>query len=153
MFSALLLQRALHDNHLFRTELPNQGTKSICIARRALTNKRGNMCLRQCKILIRRGRVDAAIWALTRRSICETGSFRRSSSSLFARTSSSSNDKPPAPITSAKYENRSSLTFSSSDQSEAFWEVNHWWIPEQARTGAYSIIGLSVKRSCRSCQG
>jgi hypothetical protein len=49
MFSALLLQRAKHDNHLFRTELLNKHPEPTRLLRRALTNKRGDMRLQSTK--------------------------------------------------------------------------------------------------------
>jgi hypothetical protein len=45
VLSILLLQNALHNNHLFRTQLPDKRPKSIPIARSALTNKQRDMSL------------------------------------------------------------------------------------------------------------
>jgi hypothetical protein len=75
----------------------------------------------------------------TRRSMCETGSFRRSSSSLFAITSSSSKDGPPTPIMSAKNEYLSSFTFSSSDQSESFWDVDQLHVQGKGKRPALTL--------------
>ena len=118
VLSALLLQYALHNNHLLRTQLPNKHPESIRIARRTLSNKRRHMSLQAVQLVRTRGGQHFRS-PLTRRSICETGSFRRSSSSLLSKMSSSSNSRPPAPTASAKNAYLSSFTFSSSDQSES----------------------------------
>jgi hypothetical protein len=58
--SGLLLQNALHNNHLFRTQLPNKHTESVRIARRAPTSKRHHMSLQKQSNESGRGKADVS---------------------------------------------------------------------------------------------